>query len=127
MGEKVQLGGLTYQVLETDWRTELGPGGRAPNDRYLFVRVSVVNAAGERLPIPAMTIEGSGKTYTEVTDGMEKVENWLGLIRNIDAGGTDHGWIVFDAPVAAYKLVVTEPGEVGQEKYARVDIPLQLE
>jgi hypothetical protein len=34
--------------------------------------------------------------------------------------------VVFDAPMAAYKLVITH-GEVGEEKYAHVDIPVELE
>jgi hypothetical protein len=126
MGERVQLGPLVYQVLESDWRAELGPGGRSPKDRYLFVRLSVTNSSGNTIAVPALTIEGGGKTYSEVTENTDKVDNWLGLLRNVAASQSEQGWIVFDAPMAAYKLVLTE-GEVGQEKTAHVDIPVQLE
>ena len=50
----------------------------------------------------------------------------MGLLRNVAASQTEQGWIVFDAPVAAYKLVLEE-GEVGEEKTAHVDIPVHLE
>jgi hypothetical protein len=126
MGERVQIGPLVYQVLETDWRAELGPGGRSPKDRYLFVRLSVTNSSGDTIAAPALIIEGNGKTYSEVVENTEKVDNWLGLLRNIGGSQSEQGWIVFDAPIAAYKLVITE-GEVGQEKTAHVDIPVQLE
>ena len=46
MGERVQVGPLVYQVLESDWRSELGSGGRTPKDRYLFVKVSITNSSG---------------------------------------------------------------------------------
>ena|ERR671912_2976983 len=126
MGEKVQIGPMVYQILESEWRTELGSGGRTPRDRYLFVRLSITNGSGSPAPVSTMTIEGAGKTYSEVTEDMDKVDNWLGLLRNIGGSQTEQGWIVFDAPMAAYKLVITH-GEIGQEKYAHVDIPVQLE
>ena len=126
MGERVQIGPLVYQVLEAEWRNELGAGGRAPKDRYLFVRLSVTNSGGSTIAAPALTIEGGGKSYSEVTENTDKVDNWLGLLRNVAASQSEQGWIVFDAPMAAYKLVLVE-GEVGQEKIAHVDIPVQLE
>lgn len=76
---------------------------------------------------PTLTLEGAGQTYSEVTEDMDKVDNWFGLLRNIGGSQTEQGWIVFDAPMAAYELVVTDAGEVGHEKYAHVDIPVQLE
>src|SRR6476661_858772 len=62
MGERVQLGPLVYQVLESDWRTELGGGGRTPKDRYLFVKVNITNTAGSAVAVPGLAIEGAGKT-----------------------------------------------------------------
>jgi hypothetical protein len=126
MGEKVQTGALVYQVLEAEWRNELGNGGRSPKDRYLFIRLSVTNSSGTTVAAPALTIEGAGKTYSEVVENTEKVDNWMGLLRNVAASQTEQGWIVFDAPMAAYKLILEE-GEVGQEKTAHVDIPVHLE
>jgi hypothetical protein len=73
-----------------------------------------------------MTLEGGGNTYSEVTEDMDKVDNWLGLLRNVGASQTEQGWIVFDAPLAAYKLIITH-GDIGDEKVAHVDIPIHLE
>jgi hypothetical protein len=126
-GERVQVGPVIYQVLESDWRNELGPGGRAPKDRFLFVRLSITNSSASPVSIPGLTIEASGKSYDEVTDGMDKVDNWLGLLRNVQGSQTAQGWIVFEAPMAAYKLVVTDGGEVGAEKHAHIEIPVHLE
>jgi hypothetical protein len=126
MGEKVQMGPMVYQVLESEWRNELGSGGRTPKDRYLFLRLSITNGDSAPAAVSTLTLEGAGQTYSEVTEDMDKVDNWLGLLRNVGGSQTEQGWIVFDAPMAAYKLVITH-GEIGQEKYAHVDIPVQLE
>jgi hypothetical protein len=127
MGEKVQVGPLVYQVLQSDWRSELGSGGRTPRNRYMFLKLSITNTSGGTVSIPALTIEGGGQTYGEVMEDMDKVDNWFGLLRNIGGSQTEQGWIVFDAPMMAYKLIVTDAGEIGHEKYAHVDVPVQLE
>jgi hypothetical protein len=127
MGERVQVGPLVYQVLESDWRSELGGGGRTPKERYLFTKVSITNGSGSPVSVPAFTIEGAGKTYSEVSEDMDKVDNWLGLLRTIPPSQTQQGWVVFDAPMAAYQLVVTDGGEIGAEKTAHVEIPVHLE
>ncbi len=127
MGERVQLGPLVYQVLESDWRNELGSGGRTPKERYVFMKMSITNSSSSAVSVPAFTIEGGGKTFTELSEDMDKVDNWLGLLRNISPSQTEQGWIVFDAPMTAYKLVVTDGGEVGKETSAHIDIPVQLE
>jgi hypothetical protein len=77
--------------------------------------------------VPSFTIEGSGKTYPEVSEDMDKVDNWFGLLRRIGPSQTEQGWVVFDAPMAAYKMVVTDGGEIGAEKTAHVEIPVHLE
>jgi hypothetical protein len=127
MGERVQAGSLVYQVLESDWRSELGSAGRTPKNRYMFVKLSITNTSSNTISVPTLMIEGAGQTYPEVTEDMDKVDNWLGLLRNIGPSQTEQGWIVFDAPMAAYKLVVTDAGEIGHEKSAHVEIPVQLE
>ena len=126
MGERVQIGPIVYQALESEWKTELGSGGRTPKDRFLFVRMSITNGGGSPTSVSNFTLEGNGKTYSEVTEDMDKVDNWLGLLRNVGGSQTEQGWVVFDAPVGAYKLVITH-GDIGDEKSAHVDIPVQLE
>lgn len=127
MGEKVQAGPLEYQVVETDWRGELGNGGRTPKDRYLFVKVSVTNLSASGVSAPGFSLQGPGTTHAEINEDMDKVDNWLGLLRNLNPKQTEQGWIVFDVPMAAYKLVIPDGGEVGSEKFAHVDIPVHLE
>ena len=34
---------------------------------------------------------------------------------------------MFDAPLAAYKLEITDGGETGSEKLAHVDVPLTID
>ena len=126
MGEKVQVGPMVYEVLQSEWRSELGSGGRTPRERYLFVRLSVTNESSSPSSASTLTLEGAGKTYAEVTEDMDKVDDWLGLLRDVGASQTEQGWIVFDAPMAAYKLVITH-GDVGDEKVAHVDLPVHLE
>jgi len=93
----------------------------------MFVKLSITNTSSGTVSIPTLTIEGGGQTYGEVTEDMDKVDNWFGLLRNIGGSQSEQGWIVFDAPMMAYKLIVTDAGEIGHEKYAHVDIPVQLE
>src|SRR4051794_21148532 len=92
MGERVQVGPLIYQVLESQWRSELGTGGRAPKERYLFMKVSITNKGGSAVAVPALAIEGQGKSYNEVTEDTDKVDNWFGLLRNIGPSKTEQGW-----------------------------------
>lgn len=128
MGEKVQAGPLIYTALESDWRESLGEGGRAPKQRFLFIRVSITNSGGQPVSVPGLTLLGAGdQEFTEVTENMENVRNWLGLLRTVQPGGTEQGYVVFDAPLAAYKLKVSDAGEVGSERTALIDIPVQLD
>src|SRR4051795_10358090 len=53
MGQGVQLGPLTYTVLETSWKRQLGggPAAKIPKNRYLLVKMSITNGAGDTTPI----------------------------------------------------------------------------
>jgi len=127
MGERVQAGPLIYTVLEAEWKPQLD-GGRAPVNRFLFIRVSITNSGGSQVSAPAFVLQApDGKTYEEVTEGLGEVRNWLNILRTIAPAQTEQGYVIFDAPVGAYKLVVSDAGEIGQEKYAHVEIPVQLE
>ena len=128
MGEKVQAGPVTYEVLESSWRTALSDGGRIPSDRFLFLRVIIANSAAEAVSVPGFSLVGPDqKTYREITENMQNVSKWLGLFRNLQPGQSLEGWVVFDAPMGAYKLVVSDAGDIGAEKYAHIDIPVHLE
>src|SRR6185437_14796096 len=56
MGERVTVGPLTYNVIESSWRSQLGDGFkiRVPDQRFLVVTVSVVNVAGQEVSIPLL-------------------------------------------------------------------------
>ena len=128
MGERVQAGQLIYTVLESDWKTQLDGNGRAPQHRFLFLRVSITNSGGSKISAPAFTLQATdGKAYEEVAEGLEGVNNWLNILRTIEPSQTETGWVIFDAPVAAYKLVMSDGGDIGSEKHAYVDIPVDLD
>ncbi|MBC8168046.1 MAG: DUF4352 domain-containing protein [Bryobacteraceae bacterium] len=130
MGEKVQVGALTYTILEAEWKTALveGGGGPTPQNRYMLVRISVTNGGGTVAAIPSFQLQGANRAiYTELTQGLQDLPNWLGVLRSVSPAQTEQGYVVFDAPLGAYKLAISDGGEVGSEKFAYVDMPVQLE
>jgi hypothetical protein len=128
MGERVQAGKIIYNVLEAEWKAALTEGGRAPQHRFLFLRVSITNSGGQPVSVPAFELLGTNDTnYQEVTENMAGVRNWLGLLRTVAPATTEEGTVVFDAPLAAYKLVLRDGSEVDNERYAHVEVPVALE
>jgi hypothetical protein len=128
MGEKVQVGRLIYTVMEAEWKHQLGDGGRMPVHRFLFLRVNMMNNSSATVSVPAFALQApNGTRYEEVVEGLEHVNNPLNMLRTVAAEQTEQGYVVFDAPVGGYKLVVSDGGEVGNEKFAHVDIPVQLD
>ena len=129
MGERVPIGQITYSVVESAWRTQLGESFkiRTPEQRFLLVKISVTNGTGKDISIPLLTLEGgTGQTYRELANG-EGVENWFGVLRTISPGETQQGNIVFDVPLTSYKLRVPDVADAGLEKYVSVQIPLRLD
>lgn len=129
MGERVPVGQMTYSVIESAWRTQLGESFkiRTPEQRFLLLRISVTNGTGKDVSIPLLTLEGNnGQTYREIADG-EGVDNWFGLLRTISPGQTQQGNVLFDVPLTSFKLRVPDVNETGFEGYAVVDIPLRID
>jgi Domain of unknown function (DUF4352) len=133
IGDRVVLGNLTYNVLETQWKSQLGafPTVRMPQNSFLLVRITVTNGSGSDVNIPMLSLENSaGATFTELTDG-SGVENWLGIVRQLAPADTDTGWIVFDVPTNSYRLKLTEPLDAGSSDSgpdtAFVLLPLNLQ
>jgi hypothetical protein len=129
MGERVSLGPLTYNVVETVWRSQLGDAFkiRVPDQRFLMITISVTNGGGKDVSVPLLTIENqNGQGFLEVSNG-EGVENWFGLLRNLSPAQTQQGRILFDVGLTSYRLRLTDGGEPGMEKYAWVDIPLRMD
>lgn len=129
MGERVPVGQMTYSVVESTWRPQLGEGFkiRTPEQRFLLLKISVTNGTGKEVSIPLLTLEGNnGQTYREIADG-EGVDNWFGLLRTINPGETQQGNVLFDVPLTSYKLRVPDVNASGYEGYASVQIPLRID
>lgn len=129
MGERVTVGPLTYNVVESSWRSQLGSDFhlRAPQQRFLMITVSVTNGGGHEVSVPLLTLENAnGQTFLESENG-EGVDNWFGILRTIAPAQTQQGRILFDVPLTSYKLRLSDGGPAGSEKYALVTIPLRMD
>ncbi|HML17332.1 MAG TPA: DUF4352 domain-containing protein [Bryobacteraceae bacterium] len=129
MGERVAVGPLTYNVVETTWRSQLGDGFRLrfPQQRFLLVTVSVTNSGGKEISVPLLQLENqNNETFQELDNG-EGVDNWFGILRNITPAETQLGRLIFDVPLTSYRLRLTDGGTPGSEKYAWVEIPLRMD
>src|SRR5678815_5443541 len=129
MGEPVRVGQITYSVVESEWKTQLGESFkiRSPENRFLLIKLSVTNGTGQDISIPLLTLEASnGQTSRELSNG-EGVVNWFGLLRTITPGQTKQGAILFDVPLTSYKLRVPDIADPGLERYVTVQIPLRMD
>jgi hypothetical protein len=129
MGEKVVLGPLTYTVIDSAWKTQLGDllKLRLPQQRFLLLQLSVTNNSASEVSIPLLQLENyNGQSYVE-SDSGEGIDNWFGLLRTIRPKETEQGQILFDAPLASYLLRVTDGAGPGAEKYSRIAIPLRID
>jgi hypothetical protein len=129
MGDRVSLGPLSYNVIETGWKSQLGNEFkmRIPEQRYLLITISVTNGGGRDISVPLLSVESpDGKTYTESENG-EGVDEWIGLLRTLNPAQTQQGRLLFDVPLGSYRLKLTDGGEPGTEKTAWVTIPLRMD
>jgi len=129
MGERVTVGPLTYNVVESSWRSQLGSELklRMPQQRFLMITISVTNGGGHEVAVPLLTLENSsGQSYLESDNG-EGVDNWFGILRSLGAAQTQQGRILFDVPLTSYKLRLSDGGPAGTEKYSWVQIPLRMD
>ena len=125
LGEKVQVGKLSYTAFETQWLTHLGDGAaqRVPENRFFLIRVSTVNSGNEDVTVPNPTIvDDKGKTYEELSNG-EGVPQWAGYLRMVHPTDSVQGNIVFDAPPAHYKLKVWDDTHT---RFEYIDVPLSF-
>ena len=129
MGERVPVGQMTYSVVESAWKTQLGESfqTRSPENRFLLLKLSVTNGTGQDVSVPFLTLEGTnGQTYREINKG-DGVDNWFGILRTISPGQTQQGNILFDVPLSSYKLRIPDIADPGLERFVVVNIPLQLD
>jgi hypothetical protein len=130
MGEKVRVGPFLYSAVEAQWLTKVGqdPEARIPKNRFLVLKLAVTNAGNSDEPIPILDVQDSkGQSTAEVMEGMSDVPEWFApLLRTLKPIQTQQGSVVFDVPFGAYKLRVTDGAEVGKERFALIDIPIQI-
>jgi hypothetical protein len=129
MGERLTLGPLTYNVIESNWYSQLGEGfkTRSAQQRFLAISISVTNGGGTDVGVPLLGLQDSqGKITTELDNG-DGLTGWLGLLRNVGPAQTVEGKILFDVPLASYRLRLTDGGGPGLEKYGWVTIPLRMD
>jgi len=131
MGDRVQVGPLIYTVLETTWKSQLtdDPASSTPKNRFLIIKMTVTNSGKDDSPIPPMTLtNAAGQTMSEVTEVKDDLPHWFGgILRKLKGAQTETGVILFDVPMAAYKLKVTDGGDIEDEKYAFIEIPVQIQ
>jgi hypothetical protein len=123
LGDKVELGHISYQVFDTQWLTHLGEGAdaRIPQHRFFLVRLSAFNSLSTSIIVPNFSIEDdNGNTYAELSGG-EGVNQYIGYLRNVKGTDSAQGNALFDAPPRHYKIKL---GDETGEKFAYVDIPL---
>jgi len=126
MGERVQLGSLTFSVFETEFLPQIGdgPAPRIPQNRFFLVKMSVTNGGSDTINVGAFQVEDdAGKVYPELSNG-EGVPEWIGYLRPVKPAESAQGNALFDAPARHYKIRVHD--ETG-EKAALIDIPLTFD
>jgi Domain of unknown function (DUF4352) len=129
MGDKIKVGSVTYNVIETAWRSQLGTEFkiRVPQQRFLLITISATNGGGKDISVPMLTLENqNGDTFHELENG-EGVDNWFGILRSIGPAQTQQGRLLFDVPLTSYRLRLTDGGDPATEKYAWVKIDLHMD
>jgi Domain of unknown function (DUF4352) len=123
-GEKVTVGPLVYNVIDSQVLTQLGEDAataRTPKNRFYVMTISVSNSSSDDTPVPGLTlVDDAGKEYPEIADGTN-VPNWLGIVRKAGPAQTEQGNIVFDAPAQHYRLRLTDETDT---KELSIDVPL---
>ncbi len=128
MGELTTVGPVVYNVLETEWRTDLGSAGNStiPEEKFLLVRLSIMNSGNQQIAVPLLSVDDpTGDSHLEL-DEVKGVPDWLGLLRILEPASSVQGTIVFDVPSGDYKLRVTDCGDLESERTALIDMPLTI-
>jgi hypothetical protein len=129
MGERITAGPMTYNVVQTVWRTQLGDifKVRIPDHRFLLISLSATNGGGKAVSVPFFILEGPNREQYPEQENGAGADNWFGLLRDIAPAETKQGNIVFDVPLTSFRLRLTDGGEPGTEKYVWVEIPLRMD
>ncbi len=126
LGQKVQLGSLTYLGIDTQWLPAFGDGptARAAKNQFLLVRLSVTNGGDSEASVPNLSVEDStGRRFPELLDG-DGVQDWIGALRTLAPADTLVGNAAFDVANGHYTLHILD--ENAQHE-ARIDLPLNFQ
>ncbi len=129
MGEQVSVGPLIYTVTDAEWKTDIGSDSQKmiPKERFLVIRLSITNSGGADAGSPlGILVDKQDKEFYEIQE-VKGVPEWLPILRRLAPAATDAGRIVFDAPMGIYKLKVSGGGDPENEKFAFIEIPLELQ
>lgn len=129
MGAPAAVGPLTYTVLHSSWadNLEMGEGVVTAKQRFLILELSITNGGPEDAAVPLLFLVDEKGKQTMEEQKMVGAQQWLGLMRVIKPLETLPGKIIFDVPMANYKLKVTSGGDPEKEVEAFVDVPLRLD
>ena len=129
LGERVGVGSLTFNVIESSWASQLGavPIARLPERSFLLVHLSVTNGGGQSVSIPFLSVENAAGERFQESESGQGVDDWLGMLREVKPAETEQGWILFDVPTNSYRLQLVDGGEGTTEHSAYVALPLRLD
>ena len=126
IGEKVQVGKLSYQVIDASWQPEVAGLKQPPKNRVLQIHVTVTNTGAEEIAVPMLRLhDAAGNEVSEIME-VEGNTRWLGMIRRMQPALTEDGMIYFDVPVGTYKLEVVDNSMADNEQIAFIEIPASL-
>ncbi|MDX2150402.1 MAG: DUF4352 domain-containing protein [Bryobacteraceae bacterium] len=129
MGETVGVGGVSYVVMDSQWRADLAgaTGPRVPKNRFLVLRISATNLGRETINVPLLNlIDSKGNGHLEEQSG-DGIEGWLGVLRTIAPGRTAEGAILFDVRPGEYNLEVVDGGDLENQQSRHIQIPYRIE
>ncbi|MBE0657630.1 MAG: DUF4352 domain-containing protein [Bryobacteraceae bacterium] len=129
MGSPAVAGPLTYTVLHSSWtdNMETVDGVATAKQHFLVMEVSITNGGPEDAGVPLLFLVDEKGKETMEEQKMSGAPSWLGLMRAIKPLETMSGKIIFDVPMANYKLKVISGGDPEKEVEALIDVPLRLE
>jgi hypothetical protein len=88
-----------------------------------LVHLSVNNAGSKEVNLPLLNaVDSAGQEHLELSEGQGVVE-WLGLLRPLNPTESKDGRIVFDIPMGAYNLRLSDGGDPESERTALVTLP----
>lgn len=126
IGEKVQVGKLSYQAIDANWQPEVPGMRQPPKNRVLQIHISVTNSGAEEISVPMLRLhDAAGNEISEIME-LEGNTRWLGMIRRMQPALTEDGLIYFDVPVGTYKLEVVDNSLADNEQTAFIEIPASL-